>query len=489
MRLRIARRELTSLHDRPGVLASTAVHSRPGKASLDLLFPPFTTILSCWATRDQAEFDNMEVPSHRACAHCRTQKVRCLPDESNPDICQRCARSGRPCVFTPIQKRKQRKRTDTRVAELEREMRAMRALLKEKSDGDDPEDCASVERKTSQEDVVGRGDKSRTHTHSQTSSSSTIRPQSELIVAGQTALRQNRQEDATIASTGKPDVVDRGILSMEVARRLVEHYKRNLYPQYPQVYIPCTADELRESRPTLFLAVLTAGAESEDPDLANALDHEVLQEYANRSVVNSEKSVELVQSLLVSAVWYLPPNKFGQLGKHGLFRELERELYADMSCSTFSQSWTACTKTGVLSQPELLTQSNPEILRIHPHGRDNGCRHWHYHEAFQVEPQQICRQKRRSESVDASLRRLRQSGSQHVCADHARERRYRKHRMQEDFPRMLCNLRGCLGQSASSSNDACHELHERMLGLSGEHALRRTLRSHTRCMDTSVDDW
>jgi hypothetical protein len=266
----------------------------------------------------------MEVPSHRACAHCRSQKVRCLPDESNPDVCQRCARSGRPCVFTPIQKRKQRKRTDTRVAELEREMRAMRALLKDKSDGDGPEDCASVEGKISQEDVVGRCDKSRTHTHSQTSSSSTIRPQSELIVAGQNALRQNRQEYATIANTGKPDVVDRGILSMEVARRLVEHYKRNLYPQYPQVYIPCTADELRESRPTLFLAVLTAGAESEDSDLANALDHEVLQEYANRSVVNSEKSVELVQSLLVSAVWYLPPNKFGQLGKKYLRREARR---------------------------------------------------------------------------------------------------------------------------------------------------------------------
>jgi hypothetical protein len=234
-----------------------------------------------------------------------------------------------------MQKRKQRKRTDTRVAELEREMRAMRALLKEKSDGDSQEDCASVEGKTSQEDVVGRGDNSRIQTHSQTISSSTIRPQSELIATGQNAMRQHRQEDTTIASAGKPDVIDRGILSMEVARRLVEHYQCNLYPQYPQVYIPCNADELRESRPTLFLAVLTAGAESEDSDLANALDREVLQEYANRCVVKSEKSVELVQSLLVSAVWYTPPNKFGQLGKKEVRRKLG--LYADFDCSTFSQ--------------------------------------------------------------------------------------------------------------------------------------------------------
>ena len=53
-------------------------------------------------------------------------------DDSNADACQRCARSGRPCVFTPLQKRKQRKRTDTRVAELEREMRTMRAMFKNK---------------------------------------------------------------------------------------------------------------------------------------------------------------------------------------------------------------------------------------------------------------------------------------------------------------------------------------------------------------------
>jgi len=323
MRLRMARREGTSLHDTTGVLATWHSSCRPSQVGISFIFP-FTTILSCLTKRDSAVFGNMEVPSHRACAHCRSQKVRCLPDESNPDVCQRCARSGRPCVFTPIQKRKQRKRTDTRVAELEREMRAMRALLKEKSDGDGPEGSADVDGNAPPGDLVRRGDKSTIYPHSQTSSTSTIRPQSELIVAGQNALRQYRQEDTPVTSTGKPDVVDRGILSMEVARRLVEHYQRNLYPQYPQVYIPCTADELRESRPTLFLAVITAGAESEDPDLANALDHEILQEYANRSVVNSEKSVELVQSLLVSAVWYLPPNKFGQLGKKDLRREVRR---------------------------------------------------------------------------------------------------------------------------------------------------------------------
>lgn len=39
-----------------------------------------------------------------------------------------------------------------------------------------------------------------------------------------------------------------------------------------------------------------------------------------------------------------------------------------------------------VSQPKLLTQLTLEILRIHSHGRNDGRGHWHYHEAFQVEP-------------------------------------------------------------------------------------------------------
>lgn len=43
------------------------------------------------------------------------------------------------------------------------------------------------------------------------------------------------------------------------------------------------------------------------------LDYEVLQAYASRNLMNSEKSIELVQALIVSATWYHPPDRFGQL--------------------------------------------------------------------------------------------------------------------------------------------------------------------------------
>jgi hypothetical protein len=286
----------------------------------------------------------MEVPSHRACAHCRSQKVRCLPDESNSDICQRCARAGRPCVFTPLQKRKQRKRTDTRVAELEREMRAMRALLKEKNGNGGPDETGNLKTGIESMQESGGIEDQEDEAQHPSDAPSVAHTHSQLVAAGRNVIQQQKVQHATsheptirgVTNTingRKPDVVDRGILSMDVARRLVSHYKLNLYPQYPQVYIPCSADELRTTRPTLFLAVLAAGAESEDVGLATMLDNEILQEYANRSVVQSEKSVELVQALLVSAVWYLPPNKFGQL-KYYEYIHMAAMMAADIGITT-----------------------------------------------------------------------------------------------------------------------------------------------------------
>src|SRR3954465_2255938 len=70
-------------------------------------------------------------PLNRACEACRISKVRCLmnPDASSSQ-CQRCAKANRTCIFAPPAKRRQRKRTDVRVTELEKEIQQMRSLLK-----------------------------------------------------------------------------------------------------------------------------------------------------------------------------------------------------------------------------------------------------------------------------------------------------------------------------------------------------------------------
>lgn len=258
-----------------------------------------------------------EVPAHRACATCRSQKVRCILDDSNPDVCQRCARTGRPCVFTAIQKRKQRKRTDTRVAELEREMRAMRAILKQKEDEVRANSPARV--------TESRAERDTRHCEHNTQSQPAFQEIASAVghVQSQddTGLRLAQQPGPSIWPTNYDndplrdthDVIDSGLISLATARQLFETYKNDLFPHYPLVYINESVEEVRQTKPALFLASIAAAAAKENADLSATLDREVLQAYATRSLIQSEKSLELVQALLISAVWYHPPSKFGQL--------------------------------------------------------------------------------------------------------------------------------------------------------------------------------
>jgi len=68
----------------------------------------------------------------RACEACRGLKVRCEPDPNNPDgPCKRCNKANRNCVVT-VPSRKRQKKTDSRVAELEKKINALTDALTEK---------------------------------------------------------------------------------------------------------------------------------------------------------------------------------------------------------------------------------------------------------------------------------------------------------------------------------------------------------------------
>ena len=242
-------------------------------------------------------------------------------DDENPDVCQRCARLGRPCVFTPLQKRKQRKRTDTRVAELEREMRAMRAALKNKEQKKDLQPTGARPSQTAPEGLwfiennlnaprIGNDVAPPAITRPGTGSTGLVTGPTQRN--GPTGLAK-RFVDRPL--TDSKDVVDSGMISMATARQLFASYCKHLFPHYPVVPIPdsTSADELRQVKPTLFLAIIAAAAGIDSPELSAMLDQELLHTYATKSLVHSEKSLELVQALLISAIWYHPPNKFGQL--------------------------------------------------------------------------------------------------------------------------------------------------------------------------------
>lgn len=63
----------------------------------------------------------------RACEACRGLKVRCEFD-GDPRDCKRCIKAGRPCQVT-APSRKRQKKTDTKVAELEKKLEDLRSEL------------------------------------------------------------------------------------------------------------------------------------------------------------------------------------------------------------------------------------------------------------------------------------------------------------------------------------------------------------------------
>ncbi|KAK4447551.1 putative fungal-specific transcription protein [Podospora aff. communis PSN243] len=317
--------------------------------------------------------DPNDPKKQRACESCRGLKVRCEPDATNPEgPCKRCAKAGRACVVTQPT-RKRQKKTDNRVAELEKKIDALTASL-QATRGGAPHPMSSPEVgsvSASGADTTGGplGRGAEGSTVSATSdggggsgpglgttslavrdwasqvretvrerSSSTGQRQSasqnlssygtidinikEYSPPGPNHKRKHGDEDMKNVSIPPlqppedepPDVVDRCIITMAQADELYKRYTEQMAPHLPAVVFPpeMTAADLRATKPILFHAVMAA-ASSEWPSIQKVLTKELMQVFADKVIVFGQKSLELVQALHVAVIWYWPPENFEEL--------------------------------------------------------------------------------------------------------------------------------------------------------------------------------
>ncbi|KAK4694414.1 hypothetical protein P7C71_g3160, partial [Lecanoromycetidae sp. Uapishka_2] len=276
----------------------------------------------------------------RACEACRGLKVRCEPDPGNGP-CKRCAKANRHCVITPPS-RKRQKKTDSRVAELERKIDGLTAVLQATKAGN-----LSV----SDDGIYGTGDKShisgtdstpqhQTSPYSVFDGTNRKRPVSRYqqddyggILTGIAAAASGqhapniapnmvptrpaqvaKMQDLEPPRFGPPtsyesaDVIHRGILRMEIAKDLFDHYNQNMVPQMPLVPFPSdtTAETIRNTKPILFLAIMSVASGQDYPQIQATLKQEIKRVLADKVIVSGEKSVELVQALQVITIWYWP---------------------------------------------------------------------------------------------------------------------------------------------------------------------------------------
>ena len=248
---------------------------------------------------------------------------RCEPDPSNPNgDCKRCAKAGRTCIVT-VPSRKRQKKTDSRVAELEKKIEALTESLKAKF-------AQNTEAGENQESVVqARPNPYQQVTNGDYNSPFASRPDARknsnewssypkapefetrkssappMVMAGQ----KRKYTDSPILATRPPangnhqqyaaselggtsaakkaqtheyaDVVDRGLLTSEMANVMFKCYVERMAPHMPAVVFPegTPAAEVRKTKPTLFLAILAASSGMNYPELQRTLTKEIMSIY------------------------------------------------------------------------------------------------------------------------------------------------------------------------------------------------------------------
>lgn len=273
----------------------------------------------------------------RACEACRGLKVKCEPEPTDPDgPCKRCKKANRACIITQPT-RKRQKKTDSRVAELEKKIDALTASLQATRGGPIPQPASASDQtnfgSSHQQHVTNlprewpqpqppSREPPPQYSPEQSSNVPFLPP---MVMAGQkrkhTETRESSAEELKVWPAPPPnrteyttDIIDRGIMTMQQANECFTRYTDHMTKHLPAVVFPAgtTAAEVRKNKPILFLAVMSA-ASSEIPQIQRQLVKELVQIFADKIVVYGEKSLELVQALQICVIWYHPPEHFEEL--------------------------------------------------------------------------------------------------------------------------------------------------------------------------------
>jgi Fungal Zn(2)-Cys(6) binuclear cluster domain len=317
---------------------------------------------------------------NRSCESCRSLKVRCLPDANVPSQCQRCAKAKRTCIFVAPQRRRPRKRTDSRVAQLEKEMAAMRTVLKGRriviEENLDEDSEPGREDEADEDDTVDFGSEAigktqPTHQDVQfttpvipfnrpflhdSSQSPGYRSSPQMSGDGNSSLSTPALTLNSIDKGNEGDVIDRGVILMSTAEDLVSLFINDLMIYFPFIVFPAkmTARHLRNTKPTLFLAILAASSIAVDDGLANTLNREMLALYAQRFFLRGEKSLEMVQALLLMNIYYLPPASPSQIQAYQY-----PHIAATMALEIGIASKKRIPRRSTQNQTQTQRQSNP----------------------------------------------------------------------------------------------------------------------------------
>lgn len=109
------------------------------------------------------------------------------------------------------------------------------------------------------------------------------------------------------------DPIGNGFVSFDQAIALVDEFREKNVPQFPFVVVPdgVAVLTLRRDWPFLFSAIISVMLYSH-PETQRRLGESLQSQFITRAVMRSEKSLDILQGLLVYLAWYhyfMPPNE------------------------------------------------------------------------------------------------------------------------------------------------------------------------------------
>ena len=300
---------------------------------------------------DAAGGDDSKRP--RACEACRGLKVRCDQDPAHPELpCRRCAKAGRQCVIT-APSRKRQKKADSRVAELEKKLDHLTAVLQQQQQQGGPIQYGAQYGQAPTADMQGRAYaqaaqqlQQYNQPTEQAHDSSVMQPPAKrrrteeeppaevnTELAPRYAARSNSELDISkrfdelnqdfqpsaeslriLAHTSPEDFANRihALVSPSLGVQIFNRYVEKLAPHMPAVvFAPGTpAEQIWKEKPILYACILSAASYGIlHSDVTKELASEAVKVIAEAVVVSGAKSIELIQAMQVLALWYKPPEK------------------------------------------------------------------------------------------------------------------------------------------------------------------------------------
>jgi hypothetical protein len=254
----------------------------------------------------------------RACIACRNMKIRCLPVDGQ-EACLACSKVNRECVMPgPARKRQ---KTVHKVAELEKKINALTEALIAKNGPNPtpPNDSPANDRTTETQSDFTRSEIDPISPNKQSDANLESASVYHGIWLDKGGPNMGKADlnwgcNSKLLPKEMPDVpdvryndpIDRGLMDMATATAMFDHYVSKMLPHFPCIAFPSyvKAEDVRAARPTLFLAVITAASSAIKPQLQSDLLVETSRLLAQKILFAGEKTLELVQAVLVYTAYY-----------------------------------------------------------------------------------------------------------------------------------------------------------------------------------------